>query len=526
MRFRPKFQDIPHGVFIALLGFVIALGTWATVFYGVHERAGVICVAVAMAVVYLIAFSARPKINPGISLTARILFWIFAVLFFPWAVTRQYFGEVTVNAFIFHLSEDLASGIQDDTLVVLIAASVLIFVYIHAIYLFLTLSRQAGILLIAAALTLAALNPVSAYIWDKAVYRLTGGLEPVTPFAVDPVITQAPSQPRNLVIVYLEGLEATYENDVFGDVYEPVASLRETALEFSNVGQLPMTEWSVAGLVASQCGLPTVPRGVRRSYRMDDADQAFMTERDCLGDLLSGQGYQVEMVLGAQAVFGGFEGFLRSHSYDQVLDVWYLKERGATDRGAWGYHDSEVFKAGLERLRQLEAADKPYALSVFTIGPHGPRGYLADACREDGMPDTVSDVLPSVKCTGQLALEFVTRARDIVDPSTLFVVMSDHLAHPMVSATPQLKLFQRRNTVLFLGGEETPRAVGKSGTLVDVFPTMLEALGYQIKGRRAGLGVSLLSDQSPFAEGQDRKTIRQRFGQDVEFARWLWSEGS
>lgn len=507
-----------------LLGVVVALCTWAIVFYGVYERDGLIVVSLTAAATYLMALRARHKTDARVSLALRVLFWLFAGLYLPWAIARQYFGEVTVNAFIFHLSEDITSGIQADTLVFITAASVLIFVYLHAIYAFLMLSRQANVLLLAAVLVLAAINPVSAYAWDKIAFRLAGTLTPVKPFAVDPVVTRSPSQPRNLVIVYLEGLEATYGHDVFGAGYDPIASLGATGRVFANVGQLPLTEWSVAGLVASQCGYPTLPRGVRPSFRMDDADQTFMADRICLGDVLSHHGFQVEMLLGAQARFGGFEAFLRSHSYDQILDARFLSEQGATDTGAWGFHDGEVFKAGLERLRQLEAAHSPYALSLFTIGPHGPRGFLAEECRESGMSDSVSDVLPSVECTGRLARDFVNSARKIVDPSTLIVVMSDHLAHPMVSATSQLKTFARRNTVMFLGTDEQPSMINKSGTLVDVYPTMLEALGFKIKGRRAGLGVSLYSDLPPFAEGEDRQITRQRLRQDVEFTRWLWAD--
>ncbi|SMR71559.1 phosphoglycerol transferase [Aliiroseovarius halocynthiae] len=516
-----SFQARSVAFFAILIG-LLALGCWAVLLHELHGGRVLAPTAFVALLAYSVVLYLRPRSGSHIKRPVAVIYWVFAGLFYPWLVLRQYFGPVTVSAVIFHWGEGVEGGVTIASVLAHIAALILIAILLHAIYLFVAQSRWGNFLLLIAATVFLILNPVTRYAGEKFRYWGKAELEGVRSFASDPIITAEPDTPRNLVIVLLEGLEATYENPMFGDAYAPLADLRDTATSFSNIRQFPMTGWSVAGLVASQCGYPTPPRGVRPTFLMVDKNLDFMSDRVCLGDILSKHGYQVEMLLGANAVFGGFEAFLNSHSFDRVTDLQGLKAFGAADFGPWGFHDDEVFKAGLARIRELEQADAPYALSLFTIGPHGPYGYLSKVCRSDGMPDAVSDVLLAVECTGRLARDFIKEARKVADPSTLFVVMSDHLAHPNVSAIGQLKTLERRNTVLFVNAGEEGTVSDKPGTMLDVYPSILEALGFQLKGRKAGLGTSLFSNLKSFADGEDGLTTQQRLRRDVKFVKWLW----
>ncbi|MCK0142501.1 sulfatase-like hydrolase/transferase [Aliiroseovarius sp. F20344] len=515
-------SQIRLAAFYAILISLLALGYWAVFLHEIHGGRDLAPAAIVALLGYVAVLYLRPRSASQIKRPVALIYWVFAGLFYPWLVLRQYFGAVTVSAVVYHWGEGVTGGVNIPSILAHVAALVLIAILLHAIYLFVAQSRWGNFMLLSAATVFLVLNPITRYVGDNLSVLGQGAPESVRAFASDPIITAEPDQPRNLVIVLLEGLEATYENPVFGDAYAPLADLRESATSFSSVRQIPMTGWSVAGLVASQCGYPTPPRGVRPSFLMSDKEVDFMSDRVCLGDVLSKQGYQVEMLLGANAVFGGFEAFLNSHSFDRVTDLQGMKAYGATDFGPWGFHDGEVFKAGLARIRELEMAGAPYALSLFTIGPHGPYGYLSEACRSEGMPDAVPDVLLAVECTGRLARDFVNEARKIADPSTLFVVMSDHLAHSNVSAIGQLKTLQRRNTVFFVNAGNEGTVVGKRGTMLDVYPTILEALGFELKGRKAGLGTSLYSGIRSFADGEDQLTTEQRLRRDVRFVRWLW----
>lgn len=61
----------------------------------------------------------------------------------------------------------------------------------------------------------------------------------------------------NLVYIYGESLERTYfDNDAFPDLTPELGALKNEGLDFSHTAQLPGTDYTIAGMVASQCGIP------------------------------------------------------------------------------------------------------------------------------------------------------------------------------------------------------------------------------------------------------------------------------
>lgn len=61
----------------------------------------------------------------------------------------------------------------------------------------------------------------------------------------------------NLVYIYGESLERTYfDNDAFPNLTPELGALKNEGLDFSHTMQLPGTDYTIAGMVASQCGIP------------------------------------------------------------------------------------------------------------------------------------------------------------------------------------------------------------------------------------------------------------------------------
>lgn len=66
-----------------------------------------------------------------------------------------------------------------------------------------------------------------------------------------------PNPKLNLVYIYGESLERTYfNNDAFPELTPELGALKNEGLDFSNTMQLPGTDYTIAGMVASQCGIP------------------------------------------------------------------------------------------------------------------------------------------------------------------------------------------------------------------------------------------------------------------------------
>ncbi|MDG4870416.1 hypothetical protein P8631_20685, partial [Guyparkeria sp. 1SP6A2] len=79
------------------------------------------------------------------------------------------------------------------------------------------------------------------------------------------------------------------------------------------------------------------------------------------------------------------------------------------------------------------------------------------------------------------------------------VVLSDHLTM-RVSVWDQLTELDRDNTMIMLGDRVTPQRIRREATMLDVFPTILDAMGLPLHEGRAGLGTSLLGRRATLAE--------------------------
>jgi hypothetical protein len=83
--------------------------------------------------------------------------------------------------------------------------------------------------------------------------------------------------------------------------------------------------------------------------------------------------------------------------------------------------------------------------------------------------------------------------------------MSDHLAanhrvlfgHNLIKSVSVDK--KDRRNLFFIHGMP-PQKVSRAGSTIDIYPTVLEALGYEIRERKANLVVSLLSDKNTLVE--------------------------
>ena len=100
----------------------------------------------------------------------------------------------------------------------------------------------------------------------------------------------------NLVYIYGESLERTYfDNDAFPNLTPELGRIKDEAIDFSNTMQLPGTDYTIAGMVASQCGIPLfAPFEGNASASVS----SFFPQNICLGDILKNSGYENYFVQG------------------------------------------------------------------------------------------------------------------------------------------------------------------------------------------------------------------------------------
>ena len=287
------------------------------------------------------------------------------------------------------------------------------------------------------------------------------------------------ARPRNIVWIYAESLERTYlDATVFPGLMPNITRLAADGLDFRDIASTEGAGWTVAGMVASLCGVPlTTARGDENSLgRMRE----FLPGAQCLGDYLKGLGYRNVFLGGADAGFAAKGRFLERHGFDEVRDVAHFRHAGVAPQhvSEWGLHDDVLLDDAFDTFMQLSAAGAPFMLSALTMDTHHPAGHLPVACRDTRYDSSLGDIglLHALKCTDVLISRLVDRIRDSpYADDTLIVVASDHLAMPN-DLGHVLKGMRRENLLLFLAPDIVPQQHHVEGSTLDSGATLLSLL--------------------------------------------------
>ncbi|EEH7267344.1 phosphatidylglycerol--membrane-oligosaccharide glycerophosphotransferase [Salmonella enterica subsp. enterica] len=330
-----------------------------------------------------------------------------------------------------------------------------------------------------------------------------------------------PNPKLNLVYIYGESLERTYfDNDAFPNLTPELGALKNEGLDFSHTMQLPGTDYTIAGMVASQCGIPLfAPFEGNASASVS----SFFPQNICLGDILKNSGYQNYFVQGANLRFAGkdvfilknsgyqnyfvqganlrFAGkdvFLKSHGFDHLYGAEELKTVVADPsyRNDWGFYDDTVLDEAWKKFEALSRSGQRFSLFTLTVDTHHPDGFISRTCNRkrydyDGKPN---QSFSAVSCSQENIAEFINKIK--ASPwfkDTVIVVSSDHLA--MNNTAWKYLNKQDRNNLFFIlrGDKPQQETLAVKRNTMDNGATVLDILGGD---NFIGLGRSSLSGQS------------------------------
>lgn len=527
------FRSLASGFLVALPGLIAAFlilrafldGNVSDIEYGL-----------ALALIFFGTLAIRP-LRGQARRQARLRRWRMALLvvpivvIFPLSVVVLIFGTVDMAAYVLHLYYGTGGTPWADLLPYVATALIYWLVLVACIYRSQPWLERIPFSTSLIAIGILALNPL---VNDLALGRARNFMTPqeslVDRFA-PPVLREEADTP-NLLILYVEGMERTYGDPSFGNAYGALARLEAQAISFTNVGQMTATGWSLAGTIATQCGAPLLLKGARRIQDIE-TDAPIVPGATCLTDIAARQGYDIWYVSGTELLgesesYYGYGNFFKAHGGASFIDRSVIaahrdQEVVFDETQGWGFRDELVLDVALAKYRELLAADRPFVLNVATMDTHGPVAFRSDSCLSDGDVPRGGTMLDAVECSAGLVARFIeaVRATDGERP-TRIVVMSDHLAHHN-DVADSLDQLERRNTVFFLRPDQTPVPIDKAGTMVDVYPTLLDWMGWLDRGQPgAGLGVSLLSDAPTLRQEFGLESLNERLKLDVDLGRHIW----
>ena len=309
------------------------------------------------------------------------------------------------------------------------------------------------------------------------------------------IVNPAPLEnPKNLVLIFAESLEATYSrHDIFGDDLTPrLTALAGRGANFEDMRQVKNARSTITGLAGAMCAMPV---WAPMPWEHHKANVPLPGEA-CLGDVLSAHGYRTVFMGGAPLAFAGKGRFFAEHGFSEVYGLAeflpLLNDPGY--RTAWGIYDDTLLEFAMGKIDELADQGMPFALVLQTLDTHHP-GMPSASCPQSVHAGSVMEL--AIRCSDRLLSGFVdalrTRHHNLV-----VAVFTDHLAQRnALHRTLRGHAKERRLRFSVWGPDIEPMRVGRPGTHYDVMPTLLDFLGFEGLLRH-NMGASLLRYDSPW----------------------------
>jgi|GEM_PF-1510404 len=501
---------------IFILGSLEAVG----IFFGASGLVGYLCVML---------LPDRTKATPAKKW--HLALWLFAFLIsIPFALTKALFGANEVEPILVFLRDnqmdDITSvGLDGFTKPLALWGAVLVTILISSLVLR-HYKRHFGKVLVAISVILLAISPLVQYITNTLIPNIAQKNFVIHERFQPPVVLSKPTQQKNLVLIYLESVERSYGMiPEFQKQYQPIKDLAARGIELTNIVQTTGTNYTIAGMVATQCGVPLMTKGLQGVFFRTGVEGSmpnFLPSLHCLGDQLRQDGYTLSYLNGASLDKFSKRVFLSDHGYTRLFDKALVSDTAKQGRdNIWGLNDALLFEHVDREFDLLSSQDAPFVLSLLTLSTHGPDAFLDRDCAPQ---ENVSSQIPrAIECTGKLVTKLVEKIQNSpAGKNTVIAIMSDHLAFFNSVQTQLDTVAGKRRNLFMLLGADAPQQINRKIAPFDIYPTLLETLGYELKDGRANLGYALSATSQNLVEELGVATINKVFTANQPLARFLW----
>lgn len=346
----------------------------------------------------------------------------------------------------------------------------------------------------------------------------TGPLGFYETYYIDPnsvQITDKDKNAKNLIVIYLESMETTYLPISEGGSQETVnyipnlAALAKENISFSDSDALGGfrsingTGWTMGALMGTTSGVPfSLAVFGENTNNSQGKDGTFVNGLTTIGDVLRDKGYTQEFLCGSDAAFGGRKTYFTVHGGYEIFDLFTAREKGYVPadyhNGWWGFEDEILYEIAKDEITRLAKGDKPFNFTMLTVDTHRPSGYKCNICARK-YPYNSANV---VDCADTQIHNFIEwcKKQDFYKDTTI-VVMGDHprMDKNLVSTADA---YDRTIYNCIINSVIEPKGgiKNRNFTSLDMFPTVLAAMGFEIEGERLALGTNIFSDTPTLCE--------------------------
>lgn len=327
-------------------------------------------------------------------------------------------------------------------------------------------------------------------------------------------ITDKDNNAQNLICIYLESMETTYASVEDGGEqpeinYIPnLTAMAEDNISFSDSEELggfrsiTGTGWTMGALMGTTGGVPfSLAVFGSKSHNSLGRDGTFANGLTTLGDILAEKGYTQEFLCGSDASFAGRDTYFKIHGNYEIFDYnTAIEEKYVNEKYKvwWGIEDQKLFNIAKKEITELANGNKPFNFTMLTVDTHHVGGYRCALC-----PREYETKLENViKCQDRQIAQFIEwcKKQDFYENTTI-VILGDHPRMDTQLVT-HVDFNDRTMYNCFINSAVTPKSetTMRTYTSLDVFPTLLAAMGFEIEGDKLGLGTNLFSSLPTLCE--------------------------
>lgn len=307
-----------------------------------------------------------------------------------------------------------------------------------------------------------------------------------------------PKQKKNLVLIYLESFEQNFTEEKYyqKNLIPNLQKLQQKGQFVTNYSNLPGATFSVAAIVASQCGIPIRPRAQKNDLY---TKSHFLPQAVCFPELLRQNGYQTAIIKAADITYTDVDIFAKSHGYEKAIGFeeivqTYPEDELESHLGTFdGINDKSLFEYAKKQLAAFNP-DKPFMLTLFSLDTHGPNFFKDPSC-----PVVFNDERDAFLCTDKIVADFISWFKTTpYYKNTTIVILGDHLMpYALNNKTPK----KRGTYNAFLNLDNSLKLdTTKTYSTYDFAPTILESLNIKLDNRAFGLGRSLFAKEPTLVE--------------------------
>lgn len=324
----------------------------------------------------------------------------------------------------------------------------------------------------------------------------------------------SPEQKRNLIIIFAESMESSYTSAENGGIMKEnlipnLTKLAEENINFSNTeklgGALPITgtQWTTAGITSQLFGVPLKIQGNTYGDNFKFLEGAYG-----IPDILKQEGYTELSIKGSEIEFGGLKGLIDTHMTGKYFDFNTAKEEGYISKDYkvfWGFEDIKLFEYSKKEIEKAYNESKPFFITIETVDTHFP-GYVCSECKLTGEDKYTT----SIKCSDKQISDFVEWAsnQEWYDNTTIAII-GDHLTMKKDYIKAESYTRTTYNCIINSVNQNKEHIKNRKFAETDLCPTILSAMGYEIKGNKMGIGTDLFSGTKTLLEEIDIETINE-----------------